>query len=72
MNHPQDPLIAKLIARLNAPDPTARRNAVAALRFHGQRAIGALPYLTGLAEDADPRVRSEAARALRVLSSAAA
>jgi HEAT repeat protein len=59
-----DPLIWKLIEKLKDQDPVTRRNAAGALRLHGSRAAAAIPALTPLLEDEDPRVRSEAERAL--------
>lgn len=67
-----DPLIQKLIAKLNHPDPITRRNAAGALRFHGQRAVAAIPELRKLLGDEDPRVRNEAQHALDGLRSVAA
>ena len=72
MTGPSDPLIAKLIQRARDRDPVVRLNAVGALRLHGPRAAGAIPILQDLAEDADPRVRAEAARALARLRPSAA
>jgi HEAT repeat protein len=59
-----DGLIRKLIARLDDPDPVTRRNAAAALRLHGARAVAAIPALTALLSDEDLRVREEVERAL--------
>jgi HEAT repeat protein len=67
-----DPLIRKLIERLHHDDPLTRRNAAAALRLHGRRAVAAIPELTRLLADQDFRVRSEASRALDRLRAAAA
>lgn len=59
-----DLLIGKLIDKLGDQDPATRRNAAAALRLHGARAVPAIPTLTALTDDEDPRVRQEANRAL--------
>ena len=59
-----DPLIDRLIRRLDAPDNVERRNTAGALRFHGRRAVVALPALAKLLSDGDERVRSEAQRAI--------
>ena len=67
-----DPLIAKLMERLEDEDPVTRRNAAGALRLHGERAAHAIPVIVRLLDDADPLVRQEAARALDRLRSAAA
>lgn len=67
-----DPLIAKLIAKLDHPDPTIRRHAAAALRLHGRRAMAAIPELRKLLADEDSRVRDEAQHALDRLCSVAA
>ncbi len=56
----QDLLIEKLIEKLQDQDPRVRRNAAGALRLHGSRAVGAIPALAALLDDADPRVRCEA------------
>ena len=72
MSERPDPLIRKLIARLKDEDPLTRRNAAGALRFHGPRAMAAIPALSKLLTDDDPRVRSEARRALQRLRVAAA
>jgi len=68
----RDPLIRKLVEKLSDPDAITRRNAAGALRLHGARAVGAIPALTPLLEDNDPRVRNEAERALEQLRTAAA
>jgi len=67
-----DPLIQKLVAKLKHHDPIARRNAAAALRLHGVRAVGAAAELRRLLDDEDLRVREEARRALERLTTAAA
>lgn len=72
MSLPVDPLIAKLIAKLNHEDPITRRNAAGALRLHGQRAVAAIPELKRLLTDSDPRVRHEAEHALNCLRTVAA
>ena len=72
MSDQLDPLIQKLIARLKHQDPVARRNAAGALRLHGLRASAAIPELTALLTDEDPKVRREAKRALDRLRAAAA
>jgi HEAT repeat protein len=63
-----DLLIEKLIERLTYDDPVTRRNAAGALRLHGDRAMPAIPALTRLLGDENPRVRNEARRALERLS----
>ena len=72
MSKQLDPLIQRLIDRLNHQDPVARRNAAGALRLHGSRASVAIPQLSRLLSDEDSRVREEAQRALERLRSAAA
>jgi HEAT repeat protein len=67
-----DPLIQKLIDRLNADDPVTRRNAAGSLRLHGERAVGAIPELLKHMFDEDVRVRNEVRRALDRLRRAAA
>jgi hypothetical protein len=59
-----DPLIERLIRRLDAGDSVDRRNTAGALRLHGRRAAAAVPALTRLLADDDDRVRNEAQRAL--------
>jgi len=59
-----DPLILKLIEKLSDANPLTRRNAAGALRLQGRRAIDALPAITVLLADQDPRVRNEAERAI--------
>ncbi len=68
----RDPLIRKLVEKLSDPDPITRRNAAGALRLHGARAVAAIPALTTLLADADPRVRHEAERAVDQLRMVAA
>lgn len=63
-----DLLIQKLIDRLTYDDPITRRNAAGALRLHGDRAVPAIPALTRLLNDENPRVRNEARRALERLT----
>jgi HEAT repeat protein len=72
MSERLDPLIQKLIGRLKDEDPVTRRNAAGALRLHGPRAAAAVPELTRLLTDEDPKVREEARRALQRLRVAAA
>jgi len=72
MSEQLDPLIQKLIAKLKHKDPITRRNAAGALRLHGCRASAAIPELTELLTDDDPKVRKEAKRALDRLRAAAA
>jgi len=72
MATPLDPLIRKLIVRMHDADPVVRLNAVGALRLHGPRAAGAIPALTALTADPDPKVRAEAQRALARLRQTAA
>ena len=72
MSEQLDALIHKLIARLKHQDPTTRRNAAAALRLHGARAVAAVAELTALLADNDPGVRREAQRALERLHAPAA
>ena len=67
-----DPLIGKLIEKLEHEDPLIRRNAAGALRFHGVRAAGAIAALTARLNDEDAGVRAEAERALDRLRTAAA
>jgi HEAT repeat protein len=59
-----DLLILKLIEKLDDADPLIRRNAAGALRMQGMRAVAAIPALSALLTDLDPRVRNEAERAL--------
>jgi HEAT repeat protein len=72
MNPQPDLLIRKLIEKLSDADPRTRRNAAGALRLHGARARAALPALTALLSDQDPRVRAEAERAVERLRTVAA
>jgi len=72
MSDSTDLLIAKLVHRLHDADPVVRRNAAGALRLHGHRATCAVEDLTQLVNDADPRVRAEAQRALSRLRESAA
>ncbi len=67
-----DPLIEKLIRRLRDPDAVVRRNAAAALRLHGSRAVAAISELGMLLSDDDAHVRTEAQRAVRQLRQEAA
>ena len=54
-----DPLIRKLIEKLDDADPIVRRNAAGALGMQGARAVEAVPALSARADDPDPRVRQE-------------
>jgi HEAT repeat protein len=72
MTRQPDLLILKLIEKLGDNDPITRRNAAGALRLQGFRAIAAIPAISALLTDEDPRVRSEAERAIDYLKSAAA
>lgn len=67
-----DPLIQRLIDKLNDDDPIVRRNAAGALRLHGARALAAVPELRRLLADRDLRVRNEAQHALERLERTAA
>jgi HEAT repeat protein len=67
-----DLLILKLIEKLNDADPITRRNAAGALRLQGFRAVQAIPAISALLADEDPRVRSEAERAIEHLKLSAA
>ncbi len=67
-----DPLIDKLIRRLQDRDPVVRRNAAAALRLHGPRAVAAIAELQKSLADEDAQVRSEVQHALRRLRQLAA
>ena len=67
-----DLLILKLIEKLHDADPVTRRNAAGALRLQGVRAVAAIPAISGLLTDQDPRVRREAERAVDQLRAAAA
>jgi hypothetical protein len=67
-----DLLILKLIEKLGDRDPITRRNATGALRLQGVRAVLAIPAISALLDDDDPRVRREAERAIDDLRSAAA
>ena len=59
-----DLLILKLIEKLHDVDPVTRRNAAGALRLQGARAVAAIPAISALLADQDPRVRNEAERAI--------
>jgi HEAT repeat protein len=59
-----DLLILKLIEKLGDTDPITRRNAAGALRLQGVRAVAAIPAISALLSDHDPRVRNEAERAI--------
>jgi HEAT repeat protein len=65
-------LISKLIEKLHDANPITRRNAAGALSLQGARALAAIPAIAVLLTDQDPRVRTEAERALDHLRLAAA
>jgi HEAT repeat protein len=67
-----DLLILKLIEKLHDTDPITRRNAAGALRLQGFRAVAAIPAISVLLTDQDPRVRDEAERAVDHLKLVAA
>jgi hypothetical protein len=67
-----DLLILKLMQKLGDANPLIRRNAAGALRLQGLRAKAAIPALSILLKDQDPRVRNEAERAIDHLKLAAA
>jgi hypothetical protein len=67
-----DLLILKLIEKLRDADPITRRNATGALRLQGPRAAVAIPAISALLTDVDPRVRCEAERAIDYLKLVAA
>jgi HEAT repeat protein len=67
-----DLLILKLIEKLSDADPITRRNAAGALRLQGPRAVAAIPAISALLTDSDPRVRREAERAIDQLKLVAA
>jgi HEAT repeat protein len=62
-----DLLIQKLVEKLQDADPIIRRNATGALRLQGHRAAPALPAISSLLNDQDPRVRREAERTIESL-----
>jgi hypothetical protein len=64
MTKQPDLLILKLIEKLHDGNPITRRNAAGALRLQGSRAVVAIPAISALLADEDPRVRSEAERAI--------
>lgn len=74
MQNPRQPdlLVLKLIEKLGDADPITRRNAAGALRLQGVRAVLAIPAISVLLADQDPRVRNEAERAIDHLRTAAA
>ena len=72
MNAQPDLLILKLIENLHDADPITRRNAAGALRLQGRRAVVAIPAISELLDDQDPRVRREAERAIDHLRLSAA
>jgi HEAT repeat protein len=59
-----DLLVQKLVEKLHDADPITRRNATGALRLQGLRALAAIPAISTLLTDQDPRVRREAERTL--------
>jgi hypothetical protein len=59
-----DLLILKLMEKLGDSDPITRRNATGALCLQGARARAAIPAISALLADQDPRVRNEAERTL--------
>jgi HEAT repeat protein len=67
MDLQRDTLIARLVGRLADRNPNTRRNAAAALRLNGARAVAAIPALMALLADEDVRVRREAAQAVECL-----
>lgn len=67
-----DPLINRLVSKLTDRDPRNRCIAANSLRFHGPRALSALPALAQLLNDDDLTVRSEAERTLQLLNRFAA
>jgi HEAT repeat protein len=67
-----DLLILKLMQKLGDANHLVRRNAAGALRLQGLRAKAAIPALSILLKDQDPRVRNEAERAIDHLKLAAA
>ena len=68
MTSQDDGLIIKLVQGLNAPDQMTRKNAVGALRLHGQRAASTIPAIARLLDrESDPQVQAEAQRALQHL-----
>ncbi len=65
MTNQDDGLIFKLVQGLDAPDEMTRKNAVGALRLHGERAAGTIPAIARLLDrERDPQVQAEAERAL--------
>jgi HEAT repeat protein len=64
MSRQPDLLILKLIEKLRDADPITRRNAAGALRLQGAKAVAAIPAISRLLTDQDPRVRNEAERAV--------
>ncbi|MEN6449534.1 MAG: HEAT repeat domain-containing protein [Thermoguttaceae bacterium] len=64
MDRQPDLLILKLIEKLHDTNPITRRNAAGALRLQGVKAVAAIPAITSLLDDQDPRVRNEAERAV--------
>jgi hypothetical protein len=72
MTQQPDLLILKLIEKLGDANPIIRRNATGALRLQGCRAVAAIPAISALLTDEDPRVRCEAERAIDYLKLVAA
>jgi hypothetical protein len=68
MTSQDDGVIVKLVQGLNAPDQTTRKNAVGALRLHGERAASTIPAIAQLLDrERDPEVQAEARHALEYL-----
>lgn len=67
-----DPLIHRLVTRLDEADAITRRNALGSLRLNGPRAAQAAQAITRMLCDMDPAVRAEAERVLRLLDRHAA
>jgi vesicle coat complex subunit len=67
-----DPIIHRLVSKLDEPDPVVRRNALGCLRLHGPRAAQAAQAIARMLCDTDPAVRAEAERVLRLLDRQAA
>jgi HEAT repeat protein len=59
-----DPVIRKLIEKLDDADPIVRRNAAGALSMQGAKAAEAAPALRARIDDEDLRVRREVELAL--------
>jgi hypothetical protein len=67
-----DPLIHKLVNKLDESDPITRRNALGSLRLNGPRAAQAAQAIARMLCDQDPAVRAEAERVLKLLDRQAA